>query len=95
MPDPNKYYPGNVIRFTNTMVGSVDNMINPTSVYAALFYTTVTSIDASSIINASCRFFYFDFEVLTPGILGYRWETNGSHRSQSFGALEVTSIPWS
>ena len=91
----NRYYPGNVIRFTNTMVASGNNPINPTSVYASVFFTSVESIDPSSIINPSCGFFYFDYQINTPGILGYRWNTAGSHISQSFGALEVNSIPFS
>lgn len=96
MPDrPNTYYPNNVIRFSTSLTSSGNNIINPTSVYAAVFFESVSSIDPSSIINPNCGFFYFDYEVETPGILGFRWTTEGSHKSQDFGAVEVTSVPWS
>lgn len=92
---PNQYYPKNIIRLTNTMTSSGNLIINPTSVYAAVFFDSVSSIDPSSIVNPTSGFFYFDFEVKTPGILGYRWTTEGSHKSESFGAIQVNSEPWS
>ncbi len=92
---PNNYFPGNLVRFSNSMTGSGDLTINPTSVYAAVFHTTVLSVDPSSIVNPSSGLFYFDYCVETPGILGVRWETDGSHKSKSFHAIEVDSLPWS
>ncbi len=91
---PNQYYPNNIVRFTNTMTASGDLTINPTSVYASVFFESVSSIDPSSIVNPTSGFFYFDFEVETPGILGYRWRTEGSHKSESFGAIQVNSEPF-
>ena len=91
---PNQYYPNNIIRFTNTMTSSGGLTINPTSVYAAVFFDSVSSIAPGNIVNPTSGFFYFDFEVETPGILGYRWRTEGSHKSESFGAVQVNSEPF-
>jgi len=91
---PNRYYPNNIVRFATTITASGNNPINPTP-FAAVFLDTVSSIDTNSIINPSCGFFYFDFEVETPGILGYRWTMEGSHKAQSFGAVQVNTVPWS
>jgi len=91
---PNKYYPKNIVRISTSLTASGNLMINPTSVYASVFFDSVSSINPSSVINPSCGFFYHDYEVNTPGILGYRWLTDGSHKSQSFGALSVNSVPF-
>lgn len=91
---PNKYYPNNIIRLTNAMTSSGNLTINPTSVYLATFFDSVSTIDVGSIVNPTSGFFYADIEVETPGILGYRWTTEGSHKSESFGSIEVTSVPF-
>ena len=65
---PNQYYPNNIIRLTNTMTASGDLTINPTSVYLATFFESVSSIDPGSIVNPTSGFFYADIEVETPGI---------------------------
>lgn len=95
MPDlPNRYYPNNIVRFTNTFTASGDLTINPTSVYAAVFHTAVESISATSVLNPSCGYFYFDYEVETPGILGVRWTSEGSHKTQSWGSVQVNTEPF-
>lgn len=92
---PNAYTPGNVVRLTNVMTASGDLIINPTTVHVAVFHTAVESIDVNSVVNPTSGTFYFDYCVETPGILGVRWETSDSHKTKSYHAIDVTSLPWS
>ncbi len=96
---PNQYYPNNVIRHSVLFTNSGGALVDPNSVYAAIFFDAasqeVSSIDVGSVVNDSPGLYYFDHEIETPGILGTRWTSRGNHFSEGFNAVQVTSVPFS
>jgi hypothetical protein len=89
----NNYYPNNRIRVSAITTDSGNLRVVASSVYAAFYIgpALVTSITPTSISNPSTGFYYFDYDVVTPGEYITRWRTQGTHISESYNSFLVNS----
>lgn len=85
----NKYYPGNVVRFTATITNSGGDLIDPGDIFAAIKQpdSSVSSIDVSSVVNPSTGVYYFDLSVSSAGEYILRWHSTGDAPSLAYNPI--------